>query len=111
MTSVSPEEYWAYKAFKRDDTTEAALQSSEIFRLYKNAEANRESELIKINESIALKEEEDALNAFADFQEKVKNNPNLLNKLRKVKAYLDSNPDIISKLDQDFVNGLNMLEL
>lgn len=111
MTSVTPEEYWAYKAFKRDDVTEEALRSSEIFMRYRAAEMQRENELKNINAELADANETEILNSVAEFQKKVKASPELLNKLKQVKAYLDANPEIISSVDQDFINGLNMLEL
>ncbi len=106
---MKTEDYWAYKAFIRDDAGEQALNNSEIFMAYKRAEEIREQELAIINAQEAELEKEAVLNAFEDFQNKIDNNPELKAYLKKVKAHLDDNELAASKTDPNFITALNLL--
>lgn len=108
---MTPEEYWAYKAFVRDDAAQEALESSEIFKSYAMAERVHEAELFKINAEIQAKEKEAALKIIDDLESKLAASPKLKNKLREVKAYLDKNPEMQTKVDQNFILGLSLLNL
>lgn len=108
---MTPEEYWAYKAFVRDDATEGALRSSEVFMAYREAELKREAELQKRAEADSLKEKADALHMFEVFDKKVASSPTLKAKFKQIKAHLDANPDVAAKVDPNFIEGISMLNL
>lgn len=108
---MTPEEYWAYKAFTRDDAGEKALSSSEVFTAYRNAEMQRERELKQINASEKSAEEKAALEAFDEFEKKVNASPKLKAELKKAKAALDASPELEKQVDPNFIAGLRMLDL
>ena len=108
---MTPEEYWAYKAFTRDDAAERALSSSEIFMAYRQAEIRREHELKHINAQESEAQKEEALKAFDAFEKNVNASPVLKQKLKEAKAALDASPELSAKVDPNFIAGLNMLNL
>lgn len=108
---MSPEDYWAYKAFVRDDATEESLRSSEVFMAYRQAELTREAELEKRAAVAKERERADALQAVEEFNKKVASSPELKAKFKQIKAYLDENPGVAAKVDQNFIEGINMLDL
>src|SRR5690606_22068559 len=108
---MNSEDYWAYKAFKRDDATERALASSEVFMEYYKSELAREDYIKRINAEAKEKEKQDVLKAFDDFEKKIASSPILKKKLRDIKAHLDANPDVAAKTDPNFIAGINMLDL
>jgi len=99
---------------KHDDMTWKAAISSEIFREYVSNELKREA-LEKSSEAkfdkieLEAKESENAFEEFDNFEREVLASPFLKNKFKKVKEYLIKNPDVISKVDSNFVNGVMML--
>jgi len=108
---MTPEEYWAYKAFTRDDVTERALASSEVFMEYRKAELTREDHIRRVNAESQEKDKQETLKAFDEFERKVVSSSELKDKFRKIKAHLDENPDIAAKTDPNFIAGINMLDL
>ena len=108
---MTPEEYWAYKAFTRDDADKASLRNSEVFQSYAAAESEREQKLAAINERVKKAEEDKAFEAFEQFEQKVKSSPELLQKFREVRAALNANPELIDQVDPSFVAGIDMLDL
>ena len=108
---MTPEQYWAYKAFIRDDAADEALRSSEVFMAYRQAELKREAEVKVINAREKECEKEVALKAFDDFEKKIAYSPELKDKFRKIKAHLDAHPEVVPKVDPNFVAGINMLNL
>ncbi len=108
---MTPEEYWAYKTFIRDDAADEALRKSEVFQNYKQAEIKREAELKCINLAQKEQEEADALKSFDEFEKAVNASPVLKQKLKEVKAYIAANPQAEEKMDQKLLAGLNMLNI
>ena len=111
MKPMTAEQYWAYKAFTQDDATEKALSGSEVFMSYRAAEMTRESELQKINDRIAEQDKSATLAEFEEFEKKIASSPELKAKFRKIKEYLQVNPEAAAKTDPNFINGLNMMDL
>src|SRR5690606_240215 len=108
---MNSEDYWAYKAFTRDDATERALASSEVFMEYRKAELTREEYIRRINAETQEKEKQETLEAFDEFEKKIASSPELRNKFKQIKAHLDANPDVAAKTDPNFIAGINMLDL
>ena len=101
-----------------DDQDWRAAMSSEIFRefvaaeLRKEAFAKTESERVNAQKAEQeLTEKERVLEAMDVFEEKLKQSPELLAKFKTAKQTLLSNPQLIEKVDSNFVNGLMMLDL
>lgn len=105
------EEYWALKAFKRNDSEEQMINSSEIFREYRKIEARREEEMAKMAIEQDILDRENAAKAFEEFQNKIANNSELRAKFRQIKKALDENPELAAKTDPNFINGIYMLDL
>ena len=108
---MTPEEYWAYKAFTRDDAADEALRKSEVFQNYKQAELQREAELVQINADKKIAEEDRLLQQIEDFEKAVHASPALKQKLKEVKAYIAAHPEAEKNVDQNLIAGLNMLNL
>jgi len=108
---MTPEEYWAYKSFVRDDAADEALRKSEVFQNYKQAELQREAELEGINAMKKVAEEEQLLQQIEDFEKAVHASPSLKQKLKEVKAYIAANPEAEKTVDQNLLAGLNMINL
>lgn len=100
-----------------DDSDYNALMSSEVFRAFYAQEMRKEAEA-KANEKTLLEKLEhdidnkyNAFKAFAEFEQKVKNNAALTAKFKQIKEVLASNPDIAKKTDARFVQAVMMLNL
>jgi hypothetical protein len=100
-----------YREFFRDRQTERVLESSEVWRNYKNAELTRDG----IRHERALKEKLDAetrlLNEVEDFRQKVAENPKLKAYLQKCAAVLKQQPELRTQVDPNFLKGLDLLDL
>jgi hypothetical protein len=103
------DEVW--KDFFDDTQTKRAMNSSEVWRNYSQAELARE-QLQKANSvNAALDHENQVLADIAIFREKVANNPSLKAYLKKAAGVLKEHPELKEKVDQNFLNGLALLDL
>lgn len=100
-----------YKDFFTDHQTSRVLEGSEVWRNYSKAEIARD----EIRQKRATDEKLDAENklmaSIEEFRQKVANNSELKAYFKKVKATLESNPELIQKVDPNFVAGIELLDL
>lgn len=101
----------AWKDFFTDHQTTRALNSSEVWRNYYQAEMARES----LREKRALEEKLDSenrtLSELEGFRDKVASDPKLKNYLKKVISELERNPELKNGVDPSFLLGLELLDL
>ena len=102
----------AWKEFWLEDReTKRALDSSEVFRNYATAELKREAlreaelEKTKVDDELALYEN------LEKFREVLSKSPALQAKFAAAKKALADHPELVSKVDPNFINGLKLLDL
>lgn len=101
----------AWKNFFDDDQTRRVLNSSEVWRNYVQAELERES-LKKANTMQVILDRENQLMADVDaFRQKVADNPALKSYLKRAADVLKQHPELKERVDQNFLNGLELLDL
>ena len=100
-----------WKDFFDDDQTRRVMNSSEVWRNYSQAELARE-QLQKANAVAATLDHENKVMADIEtFRAKVANDPALKAKLKKAADVLKEHPELEEKVDQNFLNGLKLLDL
>lgn len=94
-----------------DHQTKLALQDSEVWTNYFNvALANDEARQKEVLAS-KIEEENNTFDELEQFRQKVNNNPILKNQFRKVCELITQHPELKEKVDINFLNGLEMLDL
>lgn len=104
---MTPEEYYAQKAFFRDDAAESELKKSEVFAAYKQAELTR----IRETQEMERIEHQKNLLAFEELERKIQASPKLRAEILRIKAHLDLHPEVLPKVDPNFVQAINLLNL
>lgn len=101
-----------------DDSDWAAINDSEIFRIYVANELRKEAELKANAGYLAAEElerkveaEHEAYDQLEKFEAEVRGNPVKLAYFRKVRRALMTVPGLIEKTDKKFVDGIMMLDL
>ena len=100
-----------------DDQDWKAIISSEVFRNYVVAQLQKEAaeEASKPAPEQLLEQETDemdqALTAMDEFEAQIKKSPQLLDTFKKAKAALLARPELLGKVDPNFVKGIMMLDL
>lgn len=103
------DEVW--KDFFDDTQTRRVMNSSEVWRNYSQAELARE-QLQKANAvAKTLDHENQVMAEIAAFREKVAGDPALKAYLKKAAEVLKQHPELKEKVDQNFLNGLELLDL
>jgi hypothetical protein len=103
------DEVW--KDFFADNQTKRVLDSSEVWRNYSQAELVRE-QLREVNAANKTIDNENQLMATLDeFRQKIAENPALKAELKKASDILEQHPELKEKVDQNFINGLELLDL
>lgn len=105
-------EYDIYRDFLLgDQETERAFDSSEVWKNYSNRTLNRDKELEKLAYERKLKEENELLSSIEEFRNKVNASTKLKNKLKEALAAIIQNPELKTKVDPSFLDGLSLLDL
>ena len=100
-----------WKDFFDDDQTRRVMNSSEVWRNYSQAELVRE-QLQKANAVAAALDHENKVMADIEaFRQKVASEPALKAYLKKAVGALKEHPELEEKVDQNFLNGLKLLDL
>jgi hypothetical protein len=94
-----------------DYQTKLALQDSEVWTHYFNAELASEEARKKEALVSQIDDENQIFDELEQFRQKVSGNPALKNQLRKVCELIEQHPEIKEKVDINFLNGLEMLDL
>jgi hypothetical protein len=103
------DEVW--KDFFDDTQTRRAMNSSEVWRNYSQAELARE-QLQRVNAvTAALDHENQVMADIEAFRQKVASNPVLKANLKKAAGALKQHPELKEKVDVNFLNGLELLDL
>lgn len=103
------DEVW--KDFFDDTQTKRVMDSSEVWRNYSQAELARE-QLQKANAVTAVLDHENQVMAdVVAFREKVASDPALKAYLKKAADVLKQHPELKEKVDLNFLNGLDLLDL
>lgn len=94
-----------------DDTqTRRAMNSSEVWRNYSQAELARE-QIQKANVITATLDQENAiLSDIEAFRQKVANSSELKAYFKKVVGALKEHPELRDQVDPNFLNGLELLD-
>lgn len=95
-----------------------AVCDSEIFREFVAQELQKEAHEESQKQARQLEdlekqaeEEERMLDAFADLNKEILKNEPLRKKLVQARNYINAHPEVLEKTDENFVNGLMMLDL
>jgi hypothetical protein len=103
------DEVW--KDFFDDTQTRRAMESSEVWRNYSQAELARD-QLRKASAISTVLDNENQVMADIDaFRQKVADNPALKAYLKKAAGVLKDHPELKEKVDPNFLNGLELLDL
>ena len=87
------------------------MNSSEVWRNYSQAELEREQRQ-KASAVVETLDNENQVMAEIDaFRQKVASNPALKAYLKKAAGMLKEHPELKEKVDSDFLNGLDLLDL
>lgn len=81
-----------------------ALMSSEIFREYAAIQLAKEAAEPKVNE-------QEVLQAFADFEHQIQDNPKLLNTFKLLQNKISTDNKFKSTLDPKFASAVMLLDL
>ena len=100
----------AWREFFDDEMTRNALNNSEVFRGYVRSELQREESREKIAAMRTVEEEARLERKIDEFQKHINSNEKLKVYLKKAKAALDADPELAKKVDQNFINGLKLLD-
>lgn len=100
-----------YKDFFTDHQTRRVLDSSEVWRNYSRAEIARDEIRQKIATEERFDKENQLMAQIEEFRQKVASNPELKAYFKKAKAALEAHPELIAKVDPNFVAGIEMLDL
>lgn len=100
-----------YKDFFTDHQTRRVMDSSEVWRNYSQAEMARDVVRQKRAAEETLDRENQLMAQVDEFRQKVASNPELKAYFKKVKATLEAHPELISKVDPNFVAGIELLDL
>lgn len=103
------DEVW--KDFFTDHQTARVMDSSEIWRNFSTAEMQRDSLRERHAAEAALDDETATLDSVEEFRQKVASNPALKERFEKAAEALRDHPELRSKVDPDFLRGLEMLDL
>ena len=87
------------------------MNSSEIWRNFSTEEMQRDSLREKRAAEAAIDEENSILDSVEDFRQKVASNPILKERFEKAAEALRAHPELRSKVDPNFLRGLEMLDL
>ena len=102
------DEVW--KDFFDDTQTRRAMNSSEVWRNYSQSELARE-QIQKANAVTATLDHENQVMAdIAAFRQKVADDPALKAHLKKAADVLKQHPELKEKVDQNFLNGLELID-
>jgi hypothetical protein len=100
-----------YKDFFTDHQTNRVMESSEVWRNYSRSELARDDIRQKRAMDENLDKENKLMAQVEEFRQKIANNPELKAYFKKVKATLDAHPELISKVDPNFIKGIELLDL
>jgi len=100
-----------YKEFFTDRQTQRALNSSEVWRNYSQAELARDVLRTNRAEEERLDQENQLIANVEAFRQKVASNPKLKAYLKKVADLLEQQPELKAKVDPNFIQGLELLDL
>ena len=85
----------------------SAALSSEVFRIFAENELRKDAE----KEEIVKKSEANIVDAFEQFQKSVNASPKLRGIFKKLQHDFMTNPDVVSKTDPKFVEGVLLLDI
>jgi hypothetical protein len=100
-----------YKEFFTDRQTQRVLDSSEVWRNYSQAELARDEIREKRALEAKLDSENEILDEIEEFREKVASNPALRAHLKRAAEALKAHPELVAKVDPNFLKGLSLLDL
>jgi hypothetical protein len=103
------DEVW--KDFFDDSQTRRVMNSSEVWRNYSQAELEREQIQKAQAVTAALDYENKVFADVEEFRQKVANDLALKTYLMKASAALKQYPELKEKVDPNFLNGLDLLDL
>jgi len=103
------DEVW--KEFFTDRQTERAMNSSEVWRNYSQAELARDVQREKRTEQEKLDRENALMQSIEDFRRKVAASPALKAKFKQAAQVLEQHPELRDKVDPNFIRGLELLDL
>jgi hypothetical protein len=101
----------SWRNFYKDHETEKALNSSEVYRNYIQAALEQEKQSKTDALEDKLDEDYDTLQAVEQFNMKILENPKLKAKFKQARDYLETHPEVVSKVDPSFIKGLKLLDL
>lgn len=100
-----------YKDFFTDHQTRRVLEDSEVWRNYSRTEIARDEIRKKYAAEEKLDAENTLMNQVEEFRQKVAGNSELKAYFKKVKAKLAEHPELIQKVDPNFIAGIELLDL
>jgi hypothetical protein len=103
------DEVW--KDFFDDAQTRRAMDSSEVWRNYSQAELARDQLKTAKAMEVSLDHENQTMAEVEAFRQKVAGDPALKAYLKKAAGVLKEHPELKDKVDQNFLNGLDLLDL
>lgn len=103
------DEVW--QDFFTDHLTRRALESSEVWRNYSRTELARDALREKRAAEEVIDNENQLLADIEAFRTRVAQSPKLKGYLQKVAKFLEENPEMKSKVNESFLNGLELLDL
>lgn len=98
-----------WETFFSTEQDNKIMDSSEVWRNYAQAELTREASIEKKAIENKLDEENKVMNEVEQFRQRVANDPILRAKLKKIADAIDANPELMEKVDPDFLNGLSLV--
>ena len=103
------DEIW--KDFFADNQTKRVLDSSEVWRNYSQSELAREQFKKANTISESIDRENQIMSDIDSFRQKVEKNPELKAYLKRAAEALVQHPELKEKVDPNFLNGLELLDL
>ena len=103
------DEVW--KDFFTDKQTARVMNSSEVWRNYSRDELARDALRERRAAEAKIDEENNLMASLEEFKQKVASDPKLKAELKKALATLKEHPELKSKVDPNFLNGLALLDL
>lgn len=94
-----------------DHQNRLALQDSEVWTSYFNVALANEKALKTEALNTQIDIENNTFDELDDFRQKINDNPMLKNQFRKVCELIEQHPELKEKVDVNFLNGLEMLDL
>jgi hypothetical protein len=102
------DEIW--KEFFKDSQTERAMNSSEVWKNYASSELKRDQLKREAQLERKLDEENAMYEQIEIFRKAVDSSPQLKEYFRKAAKALEANPELVSKVDPNFIRGLSLLD-